>query len=131
FLDRMDILGVAAPGGVFLLNSPFGPDEVWDRLPRPVQEQLIAKKLRFFVIDAFRVAHEAGMGGRINTVMQTCFFALAGVLPRDEALAAIKAAITKTYGKRGQAVVERNHAAVDQALAHLFEVRVPGQATST
>ncbi len=130
FLDRMDVLGVAEPGGVFLLNSPFGPDEVWEKLPRPVQEQIIAKRLRFHVIDAFRVAHEAGMGGRINTVMQTCFFALAGVLPREEALAAIKAAITRTYGKRGQAVVERNHAAVDRALAHLFEVRVPAQATS-
>jgi pyruvate-ferredoxin/flavodoxin oxidoreductase len=131
FLDRMDVLGVAEPGGVFLLNSPYGPDQVWDKLPRPVQEQIIAKKLRFFVIDAFRVAHDAGMGGRINTVMQTCFFALAGVLPKEEALAAIKQAITKTYGKRGQAVVERNHAAVDQALAHLFEVRVPQTATST
>jgi pyruvate-ferredoxin/flavodoxin oxidoreductase len=131
FLDRMDVLGVAEPGGVFLLNSPYGPDEVWDRLPRQVQEQIIEKKLHFHVIDAFRVAHEAGMGGRINTVMQTCFFALAGVLPREEALEAIKQAITKTYGKRGQAVVERNHAAVDQALAHLFEVRVPEKATST
>jgi pyruvate-ferredoxin/flavodoxin oxidoreductase len=130
FLDRMDLLGVAEPGSTFLLNSPYGPNEVWEKLPRAVQEQIIAKKLKFFVIDAFRVASEAGMGGRINTVMQTCFFALAGVLPREQAIGAIKQAIVKTYGKRGQAVVERNHAAVDRALAHLFQVQVPATATS-
>jgi pyruvate-ferredoxin/flavodoxin oxidoreductase len=131
FLERMDVLQLAEPGAVFLLNSPFGPEEVWDRLPRPVQAKIIARKLRFFVIDASTVASQAGMGGRINTVMQTCFFALSGVLPRQQAIEAIKKAITKTYGKRGPAVVEKNHAAVDAALAKLFEVRVPEKATST
>jgi pyruvate-ferredoxin/flavodoxin oxidoreductase len=131
FLDRLDVLSVAEPGATFLLNSPYGPDEVWDHLPRPVQEQVIAKKLKFFVIDASRVALEVGMGGRINTIMQTCFFALAGVLPRDEAIAAIKKAIVKTYGKRGQAVVDKNHAAVDATLSRLWEVKVPDRATST
>jgi pyruvate-ferredoxin/flavodoxin oxidoreductase len=131
FLERRDVLSLAEPGAVFLLNSPYGPDEVWDKLPRPVQETILAKKLRLFVIDAFRVAHEAGMGGRINTVMQTCFFALAGVLPRDEAVAAIKKAIAKTYGKRGQAVVERNHAAVDKTLSRLHEVKIPARAASS
>jgi pyruvate-ferredoxin/flavodoxin oxidoreductase len=131
FLDRLDVLALAEPGGVFLLNSPYGPAEVWDRLPRPMQEQILAKELRFFVIDAFRVAHEQGMGGRINTVMQTCFFALSGVLPRDQAIAAIKKAIAKTYGKRGPAVVERNCAAVDATLARLAEVPVPEAVTST
>jgi pyruvate-ferredoxin/flavodoxin oxidoreductase len=131
FLDRMDVLDVAGHGATFLLNSPFGPDEVWDKLPRPVQEQIVTKKLKLYVIDAASVAREAGMGGRINTVMQTCFFALAGVLPRDEAIAAIKKAIAKTYGKRGPEVVAKNHAAVDAALSHLFEVRVPGEVTST
>jgi pyruvate-ferredoxin/flavodoxin oxidoreductase len=131
FLDRMDILGVAEAGGTFLLNSPYGPEQVWDHLPGPVQEAIVQKNLRLFVIDAFRVAHEVGMGARINTVMQTCFFALAGVLPRDEAIAAIKKAIVKTYGKRGQAVVEKNHAAVDATLSRLFEVKVPRQVTTT
>jgi pyruvate-ferredoxin/flavodoxin oxidoreductase len=131
FLERMDVLKVAEPGAVFLLNSPYGPEEVWDKLPRSVQETILEKKLRLFVIDAFRVAHSVGMGGRINTVMQTCFFALAGVLPRDEAISAIKKAIVKTYGKRGQAVVDRNHAAVDGTLAHLHEVHTPDRATST
>ncbi len=131
FLERMDVLSVAAPGATFLLNSPYGPEEVWHHLPRKVQEQILSKKLRFFVIDAFKVAHDAGMGGRINTVMQTCFFALAGVLPRDEAIKAIKKAIAKTYGKRGEAVVTRNHAAVDSTLSRLFEVQVPSAITST
>jgi len=131
FLDRMDVLSVAETGATFLLNCPHGPEKAWDHLPRPVQEAIIAKKLRLFVIDANKVARDAGMGGRINTVMQTCFFALAGVLPRDEAIAAIKEAITKTYGKRGQAIVERNHAAVDAALSHLFEVAIPGEVTSS
>ncbi|MFM7151270.1 MAG: pyruvate:ferredoxin (flavodoxin) oxidoreductase, partial [Gemmataceae bacterium] len=130
FLDRMDMLTLAAPEGTFLLNSPFGPDEVWEHLPRKVQEALIQKKMKFFVIDAVRVAKECGMGNRINTVMQTCFFALAGVLPRDEAIAAIKKSIAKTYGKRGQAIVDKNNAAVDNTLSHLFEVAVPSVASS-
>ncbi|MFO0876730.1 MAG: pyruvate:ferredoxin (flavodoxin) oxidoreductase [Gemmataceae bacterium] len=131
FLERMDVLSRAAQGATFLLNSPYGPDQVWDKLPRSVQEVILARKLKFYVIDAFRVAHETGMGGRINTVMQTCFFALAGVLPREEAIASIKKAIVKSYGKRGQAVVEKNHAAVDRTLAHLHEVQLPDRVTST
>jgi pyruvate-ferredoxin/flavodoxin oxidoreductase len=130
FLERMDVLKVAEPGAVFLLNSPYGPAEVWDHLPSEVQREIIARKLRFFVIDAFRVAHQAGMGGRINTVMQTCFFALSGVLPRDQAIAAIKKAIARTYGKRGEAVVQKNCAAVDAALAYLHEVTVPAAVTA-
>ena len=98
----------AAPGAAFLLNAPFAADEVWDHLPREVQEQIVEKKLRFFVIDAYELAKRAGMGARINTIMQTCFFAISGVLPRDEAIAQIKKAIEKTYGKRGAEVVRRN-----------------------
>ncbi len=130
FLERLDVLKSAEPGATFLLNSPYGPGEVWDALPRGVQEQILTKKLRLYVIDASRVAREAGMGGRINTVMQTCFFALSGVLPRERAVAAIKHAIAKTYGKRGEAVVARNCAAVDAALSHLHEIAVPGAATA-
>jgi len=131
FLERLDMLKAAAPGATFLLNSPYGPDEVWDQLPRTVQRQIIAKKLRFFVIDGYDVAKKTGMGGRINTIMQTCFFAISGVLPREEAIAAIKHAIEKTYGKRGEAVVQKNFAAVDATLSHLQEVKVPTDATST
>ena len=130
FLERMDVLGVAAKGATFLLNSPFGPEEVWATLPREVQDTIIEKELRFYVVDGLRVASEAGMANRINTVMQTCFFALARMLPRDEAIAAIKKAIKKTYGSRGEAVLARNYAAVDGALAALHEVRVPAKATS-
>jgi pyruvate-ferredoxin/flavodoxin oxidoreductase len=128
-LNRLDVLDVARPGAVFLLNSPFGPDTVWDHLPAPVQEAIAGKHLKLFVIDADRVAAEAGMDRRINTVMQTCFFALSGVLPRDEAIAAIKQAIEKTYRKRGDAVVRQNHAAVDAALAHLHACEVPDRIT--
>jgi pyruvate-ferredoxin/flavodoxin oxidoreductase len=130
FLERLDVLKPAAPGATFLLNSLYGPDEVWDHLPRTAQRQIIEKKLRFYVIDAYKVAEKTGMGVRINTVMQTCFFAISGVLPRDEAIAAIKHAIEKTYGKRGEAVVKKNFAAVDGSLDHLHEVKVPGQVTS-
>jgi pyruvate-ferredoxin/flavodoxin oxidoreductase len=130
FLDRFDVLEVARPGGVFLLNAPYGPEEVWDHLPREVQEQLIEKRLRFYVVDALTVAKDTGMGGRINTIMQTCFFAVSGVLPRAEAIAQIKKAIDKTYGKKGEEVVRRNFAAVDHTLSHLYEVQVPGQVTS-
>ncbi len=130
FLERLDVLRLADPGAVFLLNTSFAPGEVWDHLPRPVQEQIIAKRLRVFVIDGNRVAREAGMGGRVNTVMQTCFFAISGVLPREEAIAAIKRSIEKTYGKRGEAVVRKNWAAVDRALERLSEVAVPDRATS-
>ena len=131
FLERFDMLRYARPGGVFLLNSLYGPEEVWDHLPREVQTDIIKKKLRFYVIDAYEVAHKTGMGGRINTIMQTCFFAISGVLPRKEAIEQIKKSIKKTYGKRGEAVVQQNFAAVDQTLAHLKKVKVPSEATST
>ena len=130
FMERLDVLKAADPGSVFLLNSPFGPDEVWDHLPRSAQRQIVAKNLRFYVIDAVEVARAAGMGGRINTVMQTAFFAISGVLAREEAIASIKHSIEKTYGKRGESVVRKNFAAVDSALEHLFEVKVPEAITS-
>jgi pyruvate-ferredoxin/flavodoxin oxidoreductase len=130
FLERLDVLRAAEPGAVFLLNSPYGPGEVWDRLPRSVQQTLIDKRLRFFVIDGSRVAREAGMAGRVNTVMQTCFFAISGVLPETAAVAAIKHAIEKTYGRRGDAMIRRNFAAVDAALANLHEVKVPAAASA-
>ncbi len=130
FMERLDVLKAADPGSVFLLNSPFGPDEVWDNLPRSAQKTIIDKKLKFYVIDAVEVARAAGMGGRINTVMQTCFFAISGVLPRDEAIASIKHSIEKTYGKRGESVVRKNFAAVDSALENLHEVKVPSATTS-
>jgi pyruvate-ferredoxin/flavodoxin oxidoreductase len=124
FLERMDMLYAAEPGATFLLTAPYGPDEVWEHLPRTVQKQIKDKNLKLYVIDAFRVAHDTGMGGRVNTIMQTCFFAISGVLPRDEAIAAIKHAIEKTYSKRGQAVVDRNFEAVDRTLENLHEVNV-------
>ncbi len=130
FLDRYDVLEYAQPGATFLLNAPFGPEEVWDHLPAEVQEALIEKKLKFFVIDAISVARETGMGGRINTVMQTCFFAISGVLPREEAIEKIKATIKKTYEKKGAEVVKRNFAAVDETLAHLHEVTIPAKVTA-
>ena len=130
FLERMDVLGAAEPGATFLLNSPFAADQVWDRLPRKMQQQILEKKLKFYVIDGYAVARQAGMGSRINTIMQTCFFAISGVLPREEAISAIKKAIEKTYGKRGEAVVRKNFAAVDASIAHLHEVSVPGRVTS-
>ena len=130
FLERYDVLKYAAPGAVFLLNSIYGPDQVWDNLPREVQQAIIDKKLRFYVIDAYEVAAQTGMGGRINTIMQTCFFAISNVLPREQAITEIKHAIEKTYGKRGEAVVKRNFEAVDQTLANLFEVKVPEHVTS-
>jgi pyruvate-ferredoxin/flavodoxin oxidoreductase len=131
FLDRLDVLGCAQQGAIFLLNCPSAPGEVWDHLPRPVQQQILEKRLRLFVIDADRVAKDAGMGRRINTVLQTCFFALSNVLPRDQAISAIKQAIQKTYSKRGEEVVQRNNAAVDSALDHLHEVNTLCELTST
>ncbi|HET9360452.1 MAG TPA: pyruvate:ferredoxin (flavodoxin) oxidoreductase [Vicinamibacterales bacterium] len=125
FVDKIDVLEHAAPGATFLLNAPFPADEVWNHLPREAQEQIIDKKLRFFAIDAYDLAKRAGMGTRINTIMQTCFFAIAGLLPRDEAIGHIKKAIEKTYGKRGPEVVRRNWEVVDQSLAHLREIPVP------
>ncbi len=131
FTDKYDMLDYAAPGATFLLNAPFGPDEVWDHLPREMQEQIIEKKLKFYVIDAYKVAKDTGMGVRINTIMQTCFFAISGVLPREEAITQIKKSIEKTYGKKGPEVVRKNFEAVDHTLAHLYEVRVPNAATAT
>jgi pyruvate-ferredoxin/flavodoxin oxidoreductase len=130
FVDRYDVLRYAEPGGVFLLNAPYGPGEVWEQLPLEIQETIIEKRLRFYVIDAYGVAKAAGMGTRINTIMQTCFFAISGVLPREEAIAHIKHAIEKTYSKRGEAVVRRNFEAVDATLAHLYEVSVPASPTA-
>ena len=129
-LERFDVLREAEPEAVFLLNSHHGSEEIWDHLPQTVQRQIIEKHLRMFVIDGNRVAREAGMGGRVNTVMQVCFFALSGVLPREDAIAAIKHAIEKTYGRRGEAVVRRNWEAVDAALARLFAVTVPTRVTN-
>jgi pyruvate-ferredoxin/flavodoxin oxidoreductase len=130
FLERIDMLQAAEPAATFLLNSTYGPDEVWEHLPRTVQKQIIEKNLKFYVIDGYEVARQTGMGGRINTIMQTCFFAISGVLPREEAIAAIKHTIEKTYGKRGESVVRKNFAAVDAALDHLHQVPVPGKITS-
>jgi pyruvate-ferredoxin/flavodoxin oxidoreductase len=130
FLERLPVLESAAPGAVFLLNTRYGPAEVWAHLPRAAQEQILEKRVRFYVIDAYGVAEGAGLGRRLSTVMQACFFALSGVLPLDEAIAKIKAAATKAYAKKGAEVVERNLAAIDAALSHLHEVRVPEQATS-
>jgi len=131
FLERLDVLKVAEPGAIFLLNSPYGPDEVWDHLPRRVQEQIINKKLRFFVIDAYQMAKKVGLGVRINTIMQTCFFALSNVIPQEEALESIKRFIQKTYGRYGESVVKKNFDAVDSAMEHLHEVKVPKEVTST
>ncbi|MBK8084793.1 MAG: pyruvate:ferredoxin (flavodoxin) oxidoreductase [Devosia sp.] len=130
FIQRTDVLRLAAPGATFLLNSPFGPDEVWDELPRVVQQQIIDKQLKFFVIDATQAAADVGLKNRTNTILQTCFFAISGVLPRNEAIAAIKHSIEKTYGRKGRRVVEQNFAAVDGALARLYQVTVPSAATS-
>src|SRR5579871_625325 len=130
FLQRQDILRLAAPRATFLLNSPYGPDDVWDRLPRPAQQQIIDKKLKFFVIDATRVALAVGLKNRTNTVLQTCFFALSGVLPRDQAIAQIKESIRKTYGSKGEGVVRQNYKAVDDTLSRLHEVKIPAKVSS-
>jgi pyruvate-ferredoxin/flavodoxin oxidoreductase len=129
-LDRLDVLGLAASGATLLLNCTQPPAEVWDALPRPVQEKILAKRIVVYAIDAGRIARQAGLAGRTNTVLQTCFFAISGVLPREEAIANIKSAITKTYGRRGAEVVARNHAAVDAALEGLHRIEVPGRVTS-
>jgi len=130
FMERYDMLSSLVEGGVFLLNSPFGKDEVWDHLPREVQQQLIAKKARFYAIDAYQVARDAGMGSRMNVIMQVCFFAISKVLPGDEAIEAIRKSIRDTYGRKGEEVVKKNMLAVDETLAHLFEVKVPSAITS-
>jgi pyruvate-ferredoxin/flavodoxin oxidoreductase len=131
FLERYDMLSGLVPGGTFLLNSPFGKDEVWDHLPRVVQQQLIAKKAKLFVIDAYEVARSTGMGSRMNTILQVCFFAISKVLPRDEAIEAIRKSIRDTYGRKGEEIVQKNMKAVDETLSHLFEVKIPDAITST
>jgi len=130
FLERYDMLSALVSGGVFLLNSPFNKDEVWDHLPREVQTQLIAKKARFFIIDAYQVASDTGMGSRMNTILQTCFFAISKVLPGEQAVEAIRQSIRDTYGRKGDEIVQQNLHAVDETLAHLFEVSVPEKVTS-
>jgi pyruvate-ferredoxin/flavodoxin oxidoreductase len=130
FLDKFDVLDYAAPGAVFLLNSPYSEEQVWDHLPREVQKALIDKHIRFYVIDALAVANATGMKGRINTVMQTCFFAISGVLPKEEAIAAIKKGVEKSYGKKGSAVVQKNFEAIDQTLMNLHRVSLPDEVTS-
>jgi len=129
-LERQDLLSVAAPGATVLLNVPYPADEIWDHLPRPMQQTIVDRKLRLFVIDANRVARDVGLGSRTNTVLQTCFFAISGVLPREEAIDRIKHAIRKTYEQKGQAIIDKNFAAVDGTLAQLNEVRVPATVTS-
>jgi pyruvate-ferredoxin/flavodoxin oxidoreductase len=131
FLEKFDVLRAALPGSTFLLNSMYGPDDVWQHLPRHIQEQLIAKKIKFYVIDAYKVGTATGMGGRVNTIMQTCFFAISGVLPKDVAIEAIKKSIKKTYGKKGDQIVQQNFQAVDATIANLHEVKVPATASST
>jgi pyruvate-ferredoxin/flavodoxin oxidoreductase len=131
FLEKYDVLETADRGATVLLNSPFKPDDLWHHLPRDVQETILNRALKLYTIDAYQVARAAGMGGRINTVMQTCFFAISGVLPREQAIEQIKKAIKKTYAKKGEEIVQKNFAAVDQTIANLFEVKIPAQATAT
>jgi pyruvate-ferredoxin/flavodoxin oxidoreductase len=127
FLETHDLLAHAAPGALFLLNTPLPADRVWAALPAAMQQQMVAKRIRFYVIDAYRVALEADMGRRINTVMQTCFFAISGILPQGEAIAAIKHAVEKTYGRKGRRIAELNYRAIDKTLACLHEVAVPAE----
>lgn len=129
-LEKFDVLEKLIEGGTFLLNSPFSKEETWDKLPRSTQKQIIEKKLKFYAIDAYTVAKETGMGSRINTIMQTCFFAISGVLPKDEAIEQIKKAIKKTYSSKGEEVVKKNYEAVDQTLAHMYEVKISSAPTS-
>jgi len=130
FLEKYDMLSKLVEGGVFLLNSPYGTDEVWDHIPRPVQQKLIDKKAKLYVINGYKVAEETGMGERVNRIMQTCFFAISGILPKDEAIQKIKDSIKKTYGAKGDKIVQMNYRAVDATLAELHEIKLPAQATS-
>lgn len=131
FVEQYDMLKNAEEGATFLLNSPYGPDEVWDKLPQEVQKDIIGKKLKFYVIDAYGIARECGLGAHINVIMQTCFFALSGVLPKDEAITQIKKAIEKSYGSKGEEVVKKNYNGVDQSLANMHEVKVPQEVTGS
>ena len=130
FFERYDMLAYSEPGSTLLINAPCKPEEVFDQLPREAQQEILEKQLKVYAIDAAAVARSTGMGGRINSIMQTCFFALAGVLPREEAIAKIKEAVVKTYGKKGDEVVRRNHAAIDETLQNLHQVALPGKRTS-
>ena len=130
FLEKLDILKNAADGGTFLLNAPFGPEQIWDKLPKTYQQKIIDKHLKLYVIDAVKIAKQTGMGSRTNTIMQTCFFAISGILPQDKAIKAIKDSIIKSYTKKGQAIVDKNIKAVDETLANLYEVKVPEKATA-
>ena len=130
FLEKYDMLKNAVDGATFLINSPFPKEETWNRIPRAVQQEIIEKKIKVFAIDAYHVAKETGMGARVNTIMQTCFFAISGVLPKDEAIQAIKNSIKKEYGRKGEEVVKKNWNAVDQTLANMYEIPVPAEATS-
>jgi len=130
FLEKFNVLEKAVDGATFLLNTQAGPDEVWESLPRVIQEEIVNKNIKFYVIDAYDVAKKTDMGARINTIMQTCFFAISGVLPRDEAIKYIKDSIKKTYGKKGESIVQKNFNAVDQTLEHLHPVDVPSSVTS-
>jgi pyruvate-ferredoxin/flavodoxin oxidoreductase len=131
FLERYEVLRYITPGGTFLLNTAYGPDEVWQHLPRSIQAAIVDKKLSFYVIDGTTVAHAAGMAGRVNTIMQTCFFAISNVMPREEAIAAIKKSVVKTYGRKGDEVVQMNMRAIDSTLENLHQVAVPAQVDST
>ncbi len=131
FLEKYDMLAAAEPGATFLLNAPYPPEDIWEKLPRKVQEQIVEKQLKLYVIDAYKLARESNMGRRINTIMQTCFFAISGILPREDAIGEIKNAIRKTYGKKGEALVQQNFAAVDHAIANLHEVDYPKEANSS
>ena len=131
FLEKMDMLDDAAEGATFLLNTLVPKDKVWGFLPEKVQKDLIEKKMKFFIIDAYKVGEETGMGVRINTIMQTCFFAISKIFPKDEAIAMIKNSIKKTYGSKGEKIVQMNFDAVDKTLANLFEVEIPAKVTST
>ncbi len=130
-IEKFDVLENIEEGGTFLLNSPYSTEEVWDKLPKKVQEAIVGKKLKFYVIDGYAVGKATGMGTRINTIMQTCFFAISGILPKEEAIAKIKEAIKKTYSKKGEEIVKKNYIAVDETLAHLHEINVPESATSS
>ena len=128
-LERVDVLEFAQPGATLLINSPYPADQVWEQLPRPMQDRIVELGISLHVIDASAVARAAGLGSRTNTVLQTCFFAISGVMPREEAIEKVKAAITKTYARKSMAIVQKNHEAVDASLAHLHEVQVPTSAT--
>ncbi len=130
-LEKSDVLSNIDNGGTFLLNSPYSNNETWDKLPARVQQQIIDKKLNFYVIDGYTVANKTGMGSRVNTIMQTCFFAISGILPKEEAIEQIKKSIKKTYGAKGEEIVKKNFEAVDQTLENLFKIEVPAKATST